>query len=133
MSLLRALPVQVRLSTHRRYTTATFSTSELYSPYARSDLLGSAQASATYHVRSTKAPVLAIRGLTQLSGSKPFPATFRNGNVLRASLASGRWSDTQSRQRFSVKSAAATDVQEETHEYQAEVPTGSLSLHRNVD
>lgn len=84
------------------------------------------QASATYHVRSTKAPILAIRGLTQLSGSKPFPATFRNGNVLRASLASGRWSDTQSRQRFSVKSAAATDVQEETHEYQAEV-------HRMMD
>lgn len=90
-----------------------------------------AQASSSRHVHAVRIPLLASSGLTPLAASKAPNAgfaTFRNGNLLRSSVASGRLSDRVSRQRLSVSSAAATDVQEETHEYQAEVKGTQLTI-----
>ncbi|KAL3131506.1 Heat shock protein 90-5, chloroplastic [Trebouxia sp. C0009 RCD-2024] len=86
------------------------------------------QASAARCVPAAKSPVVAIRCIPA-PVSKAFSsgvANFPNGKALRCGLVSSRCTSSLGRQRLSVSSAAATDVQEETHEYQAEV-------HRMMD
>lgn len=91
------------------------------------------QAPTTRHVQAVRTPILAASGLSPVSSSRSAYAgiaTFRNCNALRSTVASGPWPGKLGRKSLSVSSAAATDVQEETHEYQAEVHRGSLhNLH----
>ncbi len=87
------------------------------------------QAPATRHVQAVRTPLLVASGLSTVSSSRSAYAgiaTFRNGSALRSTVASGPWPCKLGRKSLSVSSAAATDVQEETHEYQAEVHRGSL-------
>ncbi len=89
------------------------------------------QAPTTRHVQAVRTPILAAGGLGPVSSSRSAYAgiaTFRNGNALRSTVASGPWPGKLGRKSLSVSSAAATDVQEETHEYQAEVHRGSLHI-----
>lgn len=82
------------------------------------------QAPSSRHFQAVRAPILAAGGLSPVSSSRSAYAgiaTFRNGSSLRSAVASGSWLSKPSRRPLSVSSAAATDVQEETHEYQAEV------------
>ena len=81
------------------------------------------QASGARQLQVPRASVLAARAHAPLPGSKAFHAGLANfrGSALRSSVASGRWSNQMSRHSLSVNSAAATEVQEETYEYKAEV------------
>ena len=87
------------------------------------------QAPTTRHIQAVRTPILTAGGLSPVSSSRSAYAgiaTFRNGIALRSTVASGPWPGKLGRKPLSVSSAAATDVQEETHEYQAEVRRGSL-------
>lgn len=80
-------------------------------------------------MQALRTPLTAGKSLNPLSASKTFNAslsTFRTGAPLRLG-ASGSLRSIAARQRLSVSSAAATEVQEETHEYQAEVQCWLLS------
>ncbi|CAD6579331.1 MAG: Heat Shock Protein [Alectoria sarmentosa] len=89
------------------------------------------QAPTTRHIQAVRTPILTAGGLSPVSSSRSAYAgiaTFRNGIALRSTVASGPWPGKLGRKPLSVSSAAATDVQEETHEYQAELVHQSWEL-----
>lgn len=81
------------------------------------------QASVSRPAQAVRAPAFATKPANVLSTRRTNNAslsTFYTGVPLRLG-ASGSLRNTFARQRLSVSSAAATEVHEETHEYQAEV------------
>lgn len=88
------------------------------------------QAATGRPVQALRAPVSAARALHSLSANRNAIASltaFRTGTPLRLN-AFGNVHSNVARQRLTVSSAAATEVKEETHEYQAEVLTGLSTL-----